>query len=191
MSSDERRFDPQKIQRLIGPERLARWDSPHFLAGLGIQPGQSVADLGSGPGFWSLPLADIVGPDGVVWALDASPELLEFFAQRQPPAQVRLRHVELPQTELPDGSQDWVWAAFVFHEVTPPEQFAREMHRLLKETGKAAILEWRPDAAGSAGPPSAHRVSVEQLTKYLMEAGFQSVVQTWQDEDNYMLIAER
>ena len=191
MSNDERRFDPKKMQFLIGPERMAQWDPPNFLARLGIQPGQSVLDLGSGPGFWSLPLAEIVGAEGVVWALDASPEMLEFFAQRQPPAQVRLRHVELPQTELPGDSQDCVWAAFVFHEVTPPEQLASEMVRVLKTTGKLAILDWRPDAVGNAGPPRSHRLSVQQVTKYLLQAGFKSVSQTWQDQDHYLLEARR
>ena len=189
MTSDERRFDPKKMEFLIGPERQARWDPPRFLARFDIQPGQSVLDLGSGPGFWSLSLAAMVGADGIVWALDASPEILEFFAQRQPPPQVRLRHVELPQTELPYASQDWIWAAFVFHEVPPPEQLASEMFRVLKDNGKAVILDWRPDAAGSAGPPRPHRLSVELVTKYLLEAGFKSVAQTWQDEDNYLLEA--
>jgi SAM-dependent methyltransferase len=67
---------------------------------------------------------------------------------------------------------DWIWAAFVFHEVTPPEILARELRRLLKDTGTLAVLDWRPDAVTEAGPPRRHRLSVEQVTKYLREAGF-------------------
>jgi len=96
---------------------------------------------------------------------------------------------ELPQIELPASSLDWIWAAFVFHEVTPPETLASEMRRLLKESGTVAVLDWRPDAVTEAGPPRHHRLSVEQVTKYLSEAGFTSVTQTWQDDDAYLLEA--
>jgi ubiquinone/menaquinone biosynthesis C-methylase UbiE len=189
MPADDRRFDQRKMHALIGPEREARWAPSNFLARLAIQPGQSVLDLGSGPGFWSLPLAEIVGAQGIVWALDVSQEMLDLLAQRNPPAQVRLLRAELPQIELPAASLDWVWAAFVFHEVTPPEKLANEIRRLLKENGALAVLDWRPDAIGEAGPPRYHRLSVEQVTKYLHEAGFKLVTQIWQDEDAYLLEA--
>jgi ubiquinone/menaquinone biosynthesis C-methylase UbiE len=189
MSPDDRRFDHHKMHALISPEREARWDPPRFLSRLAIQSGQSILDLGSGPGFWSLPLAEIVGANGTIWALDVSQEMLDLLAQRNPPAQVHLLRAELPQIELPASSLDWVWAAFVFHEVTPPETLASEMRRLLKENGTVAVLDWRPDAVTEAGPPRHHRLSVEQVTKYLQEAGFTSVMQTWQDDDTYLLEA--
>jgi ubiquinone/menaquinone biosynthesis C-methylase UbiE len=189
MSPDDRRFDYHKMHALIGPEREARWDPLRFLSRLAIKPGQSVLDLGSGPGFWCLPLSEIVGADGTIWALDVSQEMLDLLAQRNPPAQVRLLRAELPQIELPASSLDWVWAAFVFHEVTPPETLASEMRRLLKENSAVAVLDWRPDAVSEAGPPRHHRLFVEQVSKYLREAGFISVIQTWQDDDTYLLEA--
>jgi len=187
MSQDDRRFDHHKMHALIGAEREARWDPPRFLSRLAIQPGQSLLDLGSGPGFWTLPLAEIIGANGVVWALDISQEMLDLLAQQKPPSQVRPLRADLPQIELPISSMDWIWAAFVFHKVTPPKTLASEMRRVLKENSTVAILDWRPDAAGEAGPPHYHRLSVEQVTKYLREAGFKSVEQTWQDEDTYLI----
>jgi ubiquinone/menaquinone biosynthesis C-methylase UbiE len=189
MSPDDRRFDHHKMHILIDPEREARWDPLRFLSRLAIQSGQSVLDLGSGPGFWSLPLAEIVGVDGTIWALDVSQEMLDLLAERNPPAQVHLLRAELPQIELPTSSLDWVWAAFVFHEVTPPETLASEMRRLLKKNGAVVVLDWRPDAITEVGPPRHHRLSVEQVTKYLREAGFTSVTQNWQDDDTYLLEA--
>jgi len=189
MSQEDRRFDHNKMHTLISPEREARWNPSRFLTRLAIQPGQSVLDLGSGPGFWSLPLAEIVGTNGTVWALDVSKEILDLLAQRNPPAQVHPLLAELPQVDLPESSLDWVWAAFVFHEVTPPEKLASEMHRLLKVNGSVAVLDWRPDAVTDAGPPRHHRLSVEQVTKYLQDAGFKSITQTWQDDDTYLLEA--
>jgi len=190
MSLDDRRFDHNKMHALIGTEREVRWKPAHFLTKLAIRSGASVLDLGSGPGFWSLPLADIVGANGIVWALDVSQEMLDLLAQRNPPTQVHLLRAELPKIELPNSSLDWIWAAFVIHEVTPPEALAGEMRRLLKGNGKVAILDWRPDAVNEAGPPRHHRMSVDQITKYMHDSGFKSVKQIWQDDDTYLLEAQ-
>ena len=186
MLPDERRFDHKIMHALIGPERESRWSPLRFLSQLGIQPGQSVLDLGSGPGFWSLPLAAIVGPKGIVWALDVSQEMPDTLKQRNPPTQVRTLYSELPKIELPDSSVDWIWAAFVIHEVIPPEKLASEMCRILKENSTLSIHDWRPDATTEVGPPRHHRLSVEQVSKYLLDAGFKSVTQVWQDDEAYL-----
>jgi ubiquinone/menaquinone biosynthesis C-methylase UbiE len=191
MSQDDRRFDHNKMHMLISEDRKARWEPARFLTKLAIQPGASVLDLGSGPGFWSIPLAEIVGADGTVWALDVSQEMLDLLAQRNPPKQVRLLKAELPKIKLPDSSLDWVWAAFILHEVTPPETLAGELFRLLKKNGTVAVLDWRPDALTESGPPRHHRLSVAQVSKYLLTAGFKAVQQTWQDDDAYLLEARK
>ncbi len=187
--NESNRFNHHKMHDLISDERESHWDPPRFLSRLGILSGQTVLDLGSGPGFWTLPLAEIVGQDGTVWALDVSQEMLDYLTQRKPPSQVRLLRAELPQIELPDSSLDLIWAAFVFHEVDPPEKLASEMRRLVNEHGMVAVLEWRPDAVGESGPPQPHRLSIEQVTQHLLEAGFKTVTLTWQDDDTYLLEA--
>ncbi len=190
MTDTDRRFDPHKSRVLLDAQRLAHWDPPHFLARFGLKPGQTIVDLGCGPGFWTLPLAEIAGPEGVVWALDASRELLDALAQRNPPPQVRLRLTELPVVDLPDASVDFIWAAFVFHEVTPAQRLAGEIRRLLGPQGRVAILEWRPDALGQSGPPRRHRLLADQVTGCLKTAGFPNATSTWQDEDTYLIEAK-
>jgi ubiquinone/menaquinone biosynthesis C-methylase UbiE len=145
--------------------------------------------LGSGPGFWTLPLAEIVGETGLVWALDVSQELLDALAARNPPPQVRLLHTELPQITLPDASVDLAWLALVYHEVEPPEQLVTELLRVVRGGGHVAILDWRPDAESDAGPPRAHRVRPDQVIARLQAAGFMQAVQTWQDTDYYLVEA--
>ncbi len=185
----EGRFDPDNRDALLNAQRQERWGPPRFLARLSLQAGQKVLDLGCGPGFWTLPLAEIVGPDGTVWALDVSQEMLDALAARRPPSQVRLLRGELPAIDLPDGSIDWIWAAFLFHEVEPPEQLAAEMRRVTHPTGRVAVLDWRPDAESGDGPPRSHRLSPEQVGEYLETAGFQKATLTWQDEESYLVEA--
>jgi ubiquinone/menaquinone biosynthesis C-methylase UbiE len=186
MNSEERRFDPQRKDFLISPQRHARWEPQVFLARFNINPGQAVLDLGCGPGFWTLPLAHIVGQNGTVWALDVSQELLDMLAGRQPPPQVRLMRSELPVISLPDKSVDITWAAFVLHEVSSLNHLSRE---LLRVGQRVVALDWRPDAKGEAGPPRDHRLWPHEVIASLREAGFASASQTWQDEDNYLIEA--
>lgn len=187
MEPNNKRFDSHRHQVLTTAERWAQWDPPRFIAHFGLETGQSVLDLGSGPGFWTLPLAEIVGPAGNVWALDASQDMLDALASRNPPAQVHLLRTELPKVALPDHSIDLAWTAFVFHEVEPPEELARELHRVLKPAGRVLVLDWRTDAKSEKGPPRAHRLSPGQVVAWLRGVGFTRVEQIWQDADNYLI----
>jgi len=183
----ERRFDPDYREALLSARRRERWDPMRFLARLDVQAGQTVLDLGCGPGFWTLPLAEIVGPAGTVWALDVSQEMIDTLTARHPPPQVRPLRGELPAIDLADGSVDWIWAAFVFHEVEPPQRLAAEMRRVTRPGGQVAVLDWRPDAVGDGGPPRSHRLSPAQVDAYLQAAGFQNGTQIYQDDGAYLI----
>ncbi len=187
----DKRYDPSRRARLLRAERWQRWDPPRTLARLDVQPGQTVLDLGCGPGFWTLPLAELVGATGTVWALDVSQEMLAMLADRQPPPQVRLLRGELPAIDLPAASIDLAWAAFLFHEVEPPEQLAAELGRVVRPGGRVFVLDWRPGAPGESGPPLHHRLAAKQVGGYLQAAGFQPPAVVWRDEDVYLMAAER
>jgi ubiquinone/menaquinone biosynthesis C-methylase UbiE len=186
MDSHGHRFDPQNKDYLISAQREARWQPAKFMQRLSVSAGQRVLDLGCGPGLWTLPLADRVGPSGIVWALDVSQEMLDKLAGRHPPTQVRLLRSELPEIDLPVNSVDLTWAAFVLHEVTPLDHMLRELRRV---GTRAAILDWRPDATGEGGPPREHRLWPHEVITALQAAGFGLASQTWQDEDNYLIEA--
>ena len=183
------RFDPDNRGKLVEAKRRDRWAPSRFLAQLNLHEGQTVLDLGCGPGFWTLPLAEIVGPAGRVWALDVSEEMLGDLLRRQPPSRVGLLVGELPTIGLSDASVDWIWAAFLFHEVEPPERLAAEMRRVTRPAGRVAVLDWRPDAAGDRGPPRSHRLFVAQLGEYLRASGFATTSRIWQDEEAYLVVA--
>lgn len=185
----ERRFDPENRGALLNTQRRERWAPDRFLARLDLQPGHVVLDLGCGPGFWTLPLAEMVGPRGTVWALDVSQEMLDALAERDPPPQVRFLRAELPAINLPDASVDWAWGAFVYHEVDSPQQLATALRRVLRASGRVGILEWRPDASEGGGPPRSHRLGPEQVKGHLRAAGFRWAAQTWQDENAYLVEA--
>ncbi|MCX7799239.1 MAG: methyltransferase domain-containing protein [Fimbriimonadales bacterium] len=190
-STTDKRFDPARAERLLSLERYARLQPDAFLRNLGIREGHRVADLGCGPGFWALPLAEIVGPNGRVVALDASPRMFELMLRQNPPAWLDMLEEELPATGLDADWADWVWMAFVWHEVEPASEMAREASRILRSGGQAAILEWRPDASGESGPPLQHRVAAEAVIRELARAGFRDAELRWQDPDQYLVVARK
>lgn len=189
MSDNDKRFDPQKRHGLLSEERQTRWNPPQFLQQFAIQPGQTALDLGCGPGFWTLPLADIVGSSGKVWALDVSQEMLDTLPEQQPPAHVIPVLGELPQIGLETAVVDLIWAAFVYHEVEIG--LTDKMWRVTRPGGQVTILEWRPDAADQSGPPGDHRVWPDDVMQALKQTGFSQVKEIWQDADAYLITAKK
>ena len=127
------------------------------------QPGDTVADIGAGTGYFSLPIAEAVGPEGKVYAVDAQAEMLSL-----PEAEDRsgrhtgtssLVHATAEKTGLPSSSCDLYLLANVWHELDDCDAAVREARRALKPGGNVAILDWRPDVEPEHGPPLAHRLS--------------------------------
>ena len=152
MSDNDKRFKPENYQALLSAERQARWDPPQFFQHFPVQLGDAVLELGCGPGFWTLPLAGMVGTKGRVWALDVSQEMFEALEAQKPPAQVVPVVGELPAIDLEPSVVDFIWAAFVYHEVKG-DGLATEMLRVTRPGGQIAVLEWRPDGAKESNPP--------------------------------------
>ena len=184
------KFDASRWRALLDERRRQRWQPLDFLAMTGVSAGQVAVDLGSGPGFWTLPLAQLVGESGTVWAIDSSQEMLAALADGRPPAQVRLLPADLPAIPLADAVADFAWAAFVFHEVAPPERLAEEARRVLRPGGRLAVLDWRPESTGKQGPPPAHRLAADHVVAMLRRVGFTTATQRWSDADTYLVVAE-
>jgi ubiquinone/menaquinone biosynthesis C-methylase UbiE len=190
MPPHDRRFDPEHHAALNSAERAARWQPMQLLQRLDIRPGQTVLDLGCGPGFWTFPLADIVGSQGVVWALDVSQEMLDALSERNPPSQVRLLRSELPRINMPNASANWIWGAFLAHEVEPLADLIMEIRRVLRPGGRVGLLDWCPDAVREDGPPRHHRLDPEVVRRALQENGFGLISSDWEHEDAYLILAE-
>jgi len=185
----ERRFDPHHCASLMSDERRARWNPPSLLALAGLGAGQNALDLGSGPGFWTLPMAEIVGASGTVHALDVSKEMLTSIVNQNSSSNIHPLQGELPNIPLKNASVDFTWAAFVFHEVEPPDALADEIRRVSRRNGRIAVLDWHPESQSGNGPPRHHRLSPHQLERILSEVGFGSIQTIWQDEEAYLICA--
>lgn len=187
MSLPRHRFDPAKRAGLLSAERWQRWKPPYLLALSGLAQDDDALDLGCGTGFWTLPISEVVGPCGSIVALDVSQHLLDDLERRSMPPNVRLLRCELPVIDLADESLDFIWAAFVVHEVDPVSALMPELRRVLRPGGRLVILEWRPDAPSDSGPPRKDRIGAGEVQAHLAAAGFGNIHERWRDADAYML----
>ena len=182
------KIDPAKWERLVSEERRALLDPEGFLDRLAVRPGDRVADLGAGPGFFTLPLAERVGPAGRVYALDVSAEMLDRLRARNPPEQVEIVQSEESRLPLATGAVGLALLAFVLHELHDPPAFLAEVRRILAPGGRLVVLEWTPREE-EMGPPLAERLPRGESRRRLEAAGFEIAEEGEPNTSNYFLVA--
>jgi trans-aconitate methyltransferase len=74
--SASRQFDPAHADRRLGPERRKLHDPDAILVAIGLATVMAFADVGAGPGLFTLPAAERVGPEGRIYVLDTQPEMV-------------------------------------------------------------------------------------------------------------------
>ena len=185
-------FDPANWQRLLSDERRALIDPDRFLARLGVRAGATVADLGAGPGFFTVPLASLVGEEGRVYALDVSPQMTAVLRRRLADlgglAQVQVLEGGEGALPIPDYACDLALLAFVLHELPDAPGFLAEVRRILAPGGRLVVLEWIPQAE-PMGPPLHERLPAAESEAILVRAGLQVVERGEVNASNYYLIA--
>lgn len=176
------------IERLLRPERLEILDPFRVLSHCPVNPRDTVADVGCGPGYFTLPLAKFL-VNGKVYALDTSDEMVEACQGRLDGA--RMGNAEVMKCEeydfpLASGSVDGLFIAFVVHHPSDRVRFLGAAKEMLKPGGWCFILEWHKKETES-GPPQNARITPEELGQIAQDSGFK--VQNSRDinEENYMM----
>ena len=121
-----------------------RFDDPiKFLESAGVKAGHQVLEVGCGPGFFTLPAAEIVGEKGHVYAIDLEPlavQEVEKKLGKRGMTNVTASVADAAETGLPTGSIDLVLLFGVIPSPTLPlDRFLPEMGRLLKPDGSLAV----------------------------------------------------
>ena len=173
-----RRFPASEAHRLDDPARKEWLPPEEVLRALALHSGETISDVGAGTGYFSLPLAQIVGSEGKVYAVDAQAEMFSLLKQKLNRAaitNVELIPAEADQTGLLASSCDLFFLANIWHEIEDQSAVLREAIRVLKKSGRIAILDWRPDVEPEHGPPLAHRVDRSRAKESLRSEGFEHV----------------
>ena len=168
------------IQRLLRPERAEMLDPFVILSFCPISLNDSVADIGCGPGYFTLPLAKAL-VNGKVYALDIDEEMVAVCRERV--EQARLGNVETltcSEFEFPieKGTLDGVFLAFVVQHGSEKPRLLRAVRELLQPRGWCSVLEWYRKET-ETGPPLERRVDPVDLENLAREAGFRPT--GWRD----------
>ncbi len=135
----------EEIERLKFQHDLWKQDVEGVLDLADVGLGQQVLDLGCGPGFGTIDLAERVGTDGKIYAIDASEKFLHFLNRQLVDGdlkQVSAQRADVHQIPLPDESVDIVFARWVLCFVERPEQVVEEVARVLRPGGRLVIFDY-------------------------------------------------
>jgi ubiquinone/menaquinone biosynthesis C-methylase UbiE len=132
------------------PEREREEAPSKAIAALDIKPGQVVADVGAGSGYYTVRLAERVGPSGKVFATDIQPQMVALLQQRV--ARDRLTQVEVvlateTDPRLPSNRLDLIVMVDVYHELARPQEVLRQLRAALKPDGRLVLIEFRKESA--------------------------------------------
>ncbi|MDX1978544.1 MAG: class I SAM-dependent methyltransferase [Pseudanabaenaceae cyanobacterium bins.68] len=144
---------------------------------LQLQPGDQVADIGAGTGYFSLAIARLLG-DGKVFAVDLQPEMLEILTALQAEQQVK-NVIPILGTEkspnLPAESIDLALLVDAYHEFAYPMEMLQAIAQALKPQGRLALLEYKTEDPLVAIKPL-HKMSQRQVKTELTRLGYR-----WQE----------
>lgn len=128
------------------PEREKEEHVSKLLPPLKIKPGDHVADIGAGSGYYSLKLANIVGETGKVYATDVQPEMLAIIRGKMKKQNVKnidpVLCTEL-DPKLPAAALDLIFMVDVYHELAYPFEVMEKMLAALKPGGRLVFVEFR------------------------------------------------
>lgn len=173
--------------------QAARGDlTPRFCDLLGVETGDAVLELGSGPGYTTARLAEEVAP-GPVYALDRRVEALRY------PRDDVTRHASCIHplcgdvTALPLRLSEPIptVATFLLHHLEEPGAAIGAIASVLPPGSPFLVAEYRPGAAGEVGPPLARRLAPEQVERWLSEGGFTLENAITLPEETYAIVSRR
>ncbi|MDO8902905.1 MAG: class I SAM-dependent methyltransferase [Phenylobacterium sp.] len=131
--------------RFESPEREVIALRPAIVASLDLRPGMVVADVGAGTGAYLKPLAEAVGADGHVYAVDISAPFAAYMRDRVEReglgnVSVVLSRVDSPT--LPPNAVDAILVVNTFHHFEAPEAMLAHFKAALKPGGQLAIVDF-------------------------------------------------
>jgi len=121
---------------------------PAVIEKLRLKPGDIVADIGSGSGTFSIPMAKAIAPNGILYAVDIDPKMLEYVADRAKKADVTNLRTVLgvnDDPKLPVKDLDVAFFHRVLHMIEHRQVYLNETAKYLKPDGRIVVIDKNPE----------------------------------------------
>jgi ubiquinone/menaquinone biosynthesis C-methylase UbiE len=169
--------DPEEYAKTLeGAERVSRLQVPRVIADLQLKPSERVADIGSGSGLFTRPMARAVAPGGVAYAVDIDQGLLGIVARR-----AREQHIGNIKTiaGTPDDPRlpervDLVLICDTLHHIGNRRAYLAGLKRYLKPSARVAIIDY-----GTQWPQGheSMKYDLRELREWMSSAGYRQIAQ--------------
>lgn len=123
-----------------------QWQQPEkVIAALQIRPGDHIADLGAGGGYFTFKLANAVGPTGKVYAVDIDREMTDLIAEQARKDSVQNVVTIVAKADdpmLPESGVDLVFTSNTYHHLGNRVAYFANLRKYLRPGGKIAIIDF-------------------------------------------------
>ena len=189
-------FEPQDLGLLESADR-DQWQNPEqIMDELGIADGAIVADLGAGGGWFTIRLARRIGPNGLVYAEDVQPQMLEAISRRTQREGLRNVRTVLGTANDPRLPVNLDAAIIVdaYHEMSTPLIAGNDpvallfnVARALKPQGRLGVVDFNA-GSGGPGPDPEERVDPDSVVRAAAAAGLQLISRESVSAFQYLLV---
>ena len=161
-------------------ERAAFQKPEQIMASLAFKPGERVADVGAGSGYFTIPIAKAVGPAGSVLAVDINPDMLDYVdkrAQAEKLTNIKLLRSRPDDPMLPPGGADTILLVDVLHYVKQRTLFAAKLKAGLAPGGRIVVIDYLPKPMSERpwGPSVDQQFSLATMDGEMAAAGLKRV----------------
>ena len=182
------------VEEFENAERDAQQRPDEVVRALNLSPGDVVADIGAGTGYFTRRFASAIGDTGIAYAVDLEPNMLQYVAERaqqdgQPNIVPVLATASSPM--LAPDSVDLFFICNTIHHIGNRPAYYQILARDLRDGGRLAIVDFRKDAELTQGPDKAMRLARASLIDELSQAGFRLVEEHDFLPAQYFLVFER
>lgn len=178
-------FDPGMADRLENAARRYRYLSmEELVSAVDADENATVADLGSGTGFY----ADDVAPHvGKLYAVDVQGEMHDRYRDKGVPENVELVRADIENLPFDDGEVEAAYSTMTYHEFVSSEAVG-EVRRVLRDGARFVVADWSSNGTGEAGPPKDERYAADDAVKALEETF--DVLSADERTETFVVIAE-
>jgi SAM-dependent methyltransferase len=169
------------------PDRDKKLQVQRVMDILGIHSGSNVADIGAGSGWFTVRAAKRAGADGTVYAVDISPESIQYIDER-----IRKENIHNVRTilsaaddpKLPENSIDSVLILKTYHEIAAPVRLLQNLRKSLRSGARIGIIDRN-------GNGEDHGIQKDIVVKEAAHAGYRLTEQydfVKDDREDYFLV---